>query len=188
MFYGLFSKNFNQEIARTAILNYAQKNQFLISDFLDNENLTEIKSGDILIVPSLAYFGLNLTKSLGASVLLAENKIQIHFIDQPALSICGDKFADRLATFKAMLESEKILLSARAKLGMAGAKAKGIKLGRPKGASQKVKMLDNHKNEILDYMKKEISISSIMKIINCSLEKKLSYLTFRNYVRHLSIQ
>ena len=186
MFYGLFSKNFDLESARVAILNYAQKNQFLISNFLDSENLSDIKSGDILIAPNLSYFGLNLLKSLAATVALCENKIQIHFIEQPELSICGDKFDDRLATFKAMLESERGFISARAKAGMAAAKAKGVKLGRKKGKSQKVKALDNYKSEILDYLKKDISTATIMKLINASLEQKLSYITFRNYINQLS--
>jgi len=185
MFYGLFSKNFDSQIARTAILNYAQKNKFLISDFLDSENLSDIKSDDILIVPNLSYFGSNLIKSLAVIVSLSENKIQIHFIEQPELSTCGDKFADKLATFKTMLESERAFISARARSGMAASKAKGVRLGRPKGASQKVKALDKYKNEILGYMQKDVSISAIMKIINSSLEKKLSYLTFRNYVHQL---
>ena len=116
---------------------------------------------------------------------MSENKIQIHFIEQPELSTCGDKFADKLATFKTMLESERAFISARARSGMAASKAKGVRLGRPKGASQKVKALDKYKNEILGYMQKDVSISAIMKIINSSLEKKLSYLTFRNYVHQL---
>ena len=188
MFYGLLSKNFDQKTAKTAILDYAQKNQFLISDFLSDENGDIIKMAspeDILIAPSISYLGLNLIKSLSNIIALAEKKIQIHFIDQPELSIYGDKFSERLAIFKAMLGSERAFLSARARLGMAASKAKGIKLGRPKGATQKVKALDNHKKEILDYMQKGISMTAIMKIINHSLEKKLSYLSFKGYIQQL---
>jgi DNA invertase Pin-like site-specific DNA recombinase len=188
MFYGLLSKNFDQNTARVSILDYAQKNQFLVTDFLSDENNEILKitsPEDILIAPSISYLGLNLTKSLANIVSLAEKKIQIHFIDQPELSIYGDKFADKFATFKAMLESERAFLSARARLGMAASKAKGIKLGRPKGATQKVKALDNHKKEILDYMQKGISMVAIMKIINHSLEKKLSYLSFKWYIQNL---
>ena len=62
MFYGLFSKNFDQKLARVSILDYAQQNQFLIGDFLDSENLSLVKSGDVLVVPNLSYFGLNFFK------------------------------------------------------------------------------------------------------------------------------
>ncbi len=185
MFYGLFSKNFDAEIAKVAILNYAQKNQFLVGDFLDSENLSLVKSGDVLIVPNLSYFGLNLLKSLAACVSLGKNGVEIHFIEQLGLSICGDKFADRLETFREMLNSERSFISARAKEGMRVAKQNGAKLGRPKGSSNKSKVLDKYKGEILDYMQKGISTVSIMKIINCSLEKTVSYFTFKNYVAGL---
>lgn len=204
MFYGISSSNFDFKTTKAGILEYAQKNQFLISDFLSDITLPlreghfasqngegseiKIKSGDILIAPSLTYFGLNLLKSLASIVAIAENKIQIHFIQQPELSICDDKFTDRLATFKTMLESERAFISARAKAGMAASKAKGVKLGRPKGATQKVRALDKYKKEILDYLQKDISISSIMKIINCSLETKLSYFSFKSYVDQLQNQ
>lgn len=185
MFYGLLSKNFDQGIAKMSILDYAQKNQFLVGDFFDNENLSIVKSGDVLIVPNISYFGLNLLKSLAACVVLGENGVQIHFIEQPELSICGDKLADRLATFKAMLESERGFISGRAKAGMAAAKAKGVKLGRKRGASEKVKVLYQYKNEILGYIKKEIAVATIMKLINPNLEQRLSYVSFKKYVDEL---
>lgn len=185
MFYGLFSKNFDSEIARVAILGYAQKNQFLVGDFLGSENLSGVKSGDVLIVPNLSYFGLNLLKSLAACVSLGENGVQIHFIEQSGLSICGDKFADRLETFREMLGSERGFISARAKAGMRVAKQNGARLGRPRGSANKSKVLDKYKGEILDYMQKGISTVAIMKIINCGLEKAVSYFTFKNYVAEL---
>ena len=185
MFYGLLSKNFDQKTAKTAILDYAQKNQYLISDFLGSEDLSVIKSDDVLIVPNLSYFGLNLLKSLAACVSLGENGVQIHFIEQKKLSICGDKFADRLGTFREMLGSERGFISARAKEGMRVAKKNGAKLGRPRGSDNKSKILDKYKSEILDYMQKGISTVAIMKIINCGLEKAVSYFTFKNYVANL---
>lgn len=182
MFYGLFSKNFDSEIAKTAILDYSQKNQFLIGDFLDSENLSLVKSGDVLIVPNLSYFGLNLLKSLAVCVALGEGGVQIHFIEQSELSICGDNFSDRLATFKAMLDSERGFISARAKAGMKVAKQNGVKLGRPKGSSKKVKVLDKYKNEIIGYLQKGISVVAIMKIINDGLDEAVSYFSFKKYI------
>jgi len=182
MFYGLFSKNFDQKLARVSILDYAQQNQFLIGDFLDSENLSLVKSGDVLVVPNLSYFGLNLLKSLAGCVALGEGGVQIHFIEQSELSICGDNFDKTLAMFKSMLEAERGFLSARAKAGMKVAKQNGVKLGRPKGSSKKVKVLDKYKNEIVGYLQKGISVVAIMKIINDGLDEAVSYFSFKKYI------
>jgi len=185
MFYGLFNGNFDSEISKIAILGYAQKNQFLISDFIDSENLPIVKSGDVLVVPNLSYFGLNLLKSLATCVSLGDKGVQIHFIEQSNLSIYGEKFKDRLETFRQMLISEQSFISIRAKAGMRIAKQNGVKLGRPRGSNNKSKVLDKFKTEILDYMQKGISTVAIMKIINFNLDKTISYFTFKNYVADL---
>jgi DNA invertase Pin-like site-specific DNA recombinase len=184
MYYGLLNKTFDSKFAKSQILEFAQDKQFLVSNFVND--FSNAESGDVLLVPNISYFGLNLIKSLDACVSLGEHGVSIFFVEQPELSIEGDGFSEKLATFKAMLESERGFISARAKAGMKAAKAKGVKLGRPKGSSQKVKALDKHKNEILGYLKKEISTTAIMKLINSNLEKPLSYFTFKNYVDHLN--
>lgn len=187
MIYGYLGKNFDQKQIRVLILEYAQGEQLLVGDFLDSENLLSIKSGDILLVPNLSYFGLNIIKSLSVCVSLGENGVQIHFIEQSGLSICGDKLSDRLATFRAMLDSERGFISARAMAGMKVAKAKGVKLGRPKGPG-KIPILDNYQKEIVNYLKKGVSVVPIMKVINSQLDESISYFRFKRYVEGLGVE
>jgi DNA invertase Pin-like site-specific DNA recombinase len=185
MYYGYLSDNFDQKTAKGLILDFAQGKKFLVSDFLVGESFDNIKSGDVLLVPSLSYFGLNLLKSLAGCVSLAQNGVEIIFIEQPELSICGENFDKTLAMFKSMLAAEKGFISNRVRAGQKAAKQKGAKLGRPKGSAGKSKILDNYRSEILGYVQKGVSTVAIMKIINSSLDKAVSYFTFRNYVEGL---
>ena len=187
MFYGVFSRNFDSEESKIEILNFAQQNQLMIKNFIYSDELTAVNSGDSLIVPNLSYFGLNMLKSLAAIVELGKKKIEIDFTEQPELSLSGEKLIDRLATFETMLKSERNFISARAKAGMAAAKAKGVKLGRKRGASKKVLALGRYKNEIKDYLEKKVSIVAIRKIINPSLDEELSYESFKTYIHQLNI-
>lgn len=182
MYYGLLNKNFDQKTTKSLISTFAKDKQFKVKSFLSENYLEKLQVGDVLLVPNLSYFGLNLLKSLADCVALGDKYISVIFIDQPELSMVDSSFKPMLSVFKAILKSERSFVSTRSKVGMRAAKANGTKLGRPKGSSNKLQMLDNYKHEIAGYIEKGVSIASIMKIINASLDEAVSYFTFRNYV------
>ena len=71
------------------------------------------------------------------------------------------------------------------KLHLAAAKAAGKQLGRPKGSkNKKGRALDIYRADLKKYLELNLSITSIMKIINPQLPKPLSYHTYRYYIQH----
>lgn len=65
------------------------------------------------------------------------------------------------------------------------AKAKGVKLGRPKGSkNKKGRVLNKRKTAIKTYLELGVSLSNIVKIINDQLPTPVGYNTFRYFVQH----
>lgn len=62
---------------------------------------------------------------------------------------------------------EREFISSRTKEALAKRKKDGLKLGRPKGQAQLLK-LDNFRSEIIMYIKKGINKRAISKLIECS--------------------
>jgi len=182
MYYGLLNKNFDQKTTKSSISTFAKEKHFRVKSFLNENYLEVVKVGDVLLVPNLSYFSQSIFKSFACCVALGEKNVSIIFIDQIELSMVDSSFKQMLSIFRATLKSEKSFISLRSKVGMSAAKANGTKLGRPKGSSNKLQMLDNYKHEIKGYIENGVSITSIMKIINASLGEAISYFTFRNYV------
>ncbi|HUM67221.1 MAG TPA: hypothetical protein PLK31_00050 [Chloroflexota bacterium] len=72
----------------------------------------------------------------------------------------------------------------RVKQGLAAVKAKGVKLGRPKGSRNKERVLDAHRDEILKYLRRGIDLASVRKLINPELDQPLSYNSYKYFVTH----
>ena len=72
-----------------------------------------------------------------------------------------------IALFGLFAEVERDLISERTKEGLAAAKTKGKRLGRPKGALG-TSRLDGKEQDIRALLDKDVSKSSIAKILNVS--------------------
>lgn len=180
------------------LLEYAQQKQWLISEFIEVEIssqksqqqrkidilLEKLKQGDKLLVAELSRLGRNMLETLNIINTLSEKGIDTLFIRQPELSTNGPHAQLLLAIYSYFAEAEREYISIRTKQGLAAARAQGKQLGRPKGAkNKKGRALDPFKEEIKKYLALELSVTSIMKIINPQMKKPISYHAYHYYIK-----
>lgn len=181
------------------LLDYAQKQGWLIDEFIDvtvsskksprkrkiEELLEKLTQGDVLLVAELSRLGRNMLETLNIINTLSEKGIRLVFVRQPELSTTATHAKLLLAIYSYFAESEREYISIRTKQGLKAAKAKGVKLGRPKGSkNKKCRVLDSHKEAIKKYLELGINVSDISKIINDQLEKPISYNAFKYFIKH----
>ena len=181
------------------LLEFAQKNQWLIQEFIEVEVssqknqklrkmdvlLEKLERGDRLLVAELSRLGRNMLETLNIINTLTEKEIQIVFVRQPELSTNSHHSKLLLAIYSYFAEAERDYISMRTKQGLAAAKAAGKQLGRPKGSkNKKGRALDIYRADLKRYLELKLSITSIMKIINPQLPRPVSYHTYRYYIQH----
>ena len=186
------------EKQRHLLLEYAQRQQLLIDEFINvemssrkdtkerriDELLTKLDEGDTLIVAELSRLGRNMLETLNIINRLGEQGVQIIFVRQPELSTLGSHTKLLLAIYSYFAEAEREYISLRTKQGLAAAKASGKKLGRPKGSKNKDRVLDPFKQQIAEYLKLGLNLAAIRKIINHQLDQPASYNTYKYYIQH----
>ena len=181
------------------LLDYAQKQGWLIDEFIEVavsskksikkrkiEELNEkLKKGDVLLVAELSRLGRNMSETLNIINELSQRGIKIVFVRQPELSTTGSHAKLLLAIYSYFAESERDYISIRTKQGLAAAKAKGVKLGRPKGSkNKKGRVLDEHKAAIKKYLELGVNVSDISKIINDLLQNPITYNAFKYFIQN----
>ena len=180
------------------LLEYAQAKQMIIQEFIDSEVsstkgekerkidelLSRLQKGDTLLVAELSRLGRNMLQTLNIINELSEKEVSLVFVRQPELSTTGSHTRLLLAIYSYFAEAERDYISMRTKQGLAAARAKGVKLGRPKGSRNKERILDSHRNEILQYLEMGVNLAAIRKIINSKLEKPISYNSYKYFVQH----
>ncbi|MBD3183547.1 resolvase [Candidatus Poribacteria bacterium] len=180
------------------LLDYAQGEQLLVNEFIHaevssmkstkerriDELRSKLQSGDILLVAELSRLGRNMLETLNIINELGEDGIIIIFVRQPELSTTGPHTKLLLAIYSYFAEAEREYISMRTKQGLAAARAKGQRLGRPEGSRNKERILDPYKEQIKEYLQMGLNMASIMKIINNQREKPISYNSFKYFVQH----
>lgn len=181
------------------LLEYAQTHQVLISEFVEVESsarkntqerkidvlLEKLNPGDQLLVAELSRLGRNMLETLNIINALSQKDIRITFVRQPELSTTGPHTQLLLAIYGYFAQAERDYISIRTKQGLAAAKAKGKRLGRPRGSkNKKGRVLDPFKEQIKHYLELKLPISSITKIINNQLETPISYNAFKYFIHH----
>ena len=142
----------------------------------------KLKSGDLLYVLSIDRLGRNyeeiqnqwrvITKEIGADICV---------LDMPLLDTRQGK--DLMGTFIADLvlqilsfvaQSERENIKKRQEQGIAAAKAKGVRFGRPE-----IPVPDNFDKLVKDWEKKRISFEEILKL--CNMSEATFYRKLREY-------
>ncbi|MBI9067378.1 MAG: recombinase family protein [Salinivirgaceae bacterium] len=189
----------NQDIEKQKhlLLEYAQQNKFIIDKFITSEMsstksqsdrkinilLEELDHGDKLLVAELSRLGRNMLEVLNLVEKLNEKNITIIFIRQPEISTNAPHTKLLFAIYSYFAQAEREFIAMRTKQGLAAARANGVILGRPKGSkNKKGQILDPFREQIKEYMKMDLPVASIMKIINTQIDPPLPYNTFRIYI------
>src|SRR5437899_1359680 len=132
-------------------------------------NQETLKPGDRLIVSELSRLGRSLHQILQIVDRLMHQEIRLVAIKE-SISFEGKQNLQTkamIALFGLFAEVERDLIAERTKEGLAAAKAKGRRLGRPKGALGKSK-LDGKEAEIKLLLQKKVSKASIARIVEVS--------------------
>ena len=178
------------------LLKYAQQQKMPIDEFIKlemssrkkaedrriDELLDMLGEGDILVVAELSRLGRNMFEVINIINQLSELGVEIVFVRQPELSTAGPQRKLLLAIYSYFAEAEREFISIRTKQGLAAARARGQKLGRPKGSRDKHRVLDPHREQIKEYLQLGIPLRRIHAIINPQLEKPITYNAYRYFV------
>lgn len=168
---------------RLAILEYAHQQGIQIDQFIQSQMssrkspkdrqldylLDNLEANDTLIVSELSRLG----RSLGQIIQFIDEIVamKVNFIAlKEDIALVGKRDIKNkvmIAMFGLFAEIERDLISQRTKEGMAKAKERGKRPGRPKGSKGQRK-LDGKEGEIQSLLEKEVSKSSIAKILGVS--------------------
>jgi DNA invertase Pin-like site-specific DNA recombinase len=129
--------------------------------------LEKATKGDLIIVSEISRLGRSTLQVLEILELAARKEISVH-IAKNRILMDGSMQATITATILGLAaQIEREFISTRTKEALAKRKDEGIKLGRPKGQAQLLK-LDHHRDEIIAYLKKGINKRAIAKLIECA--------------------
>lgn len=187
---------------RHLLLEHAQSIQVVINEFVEieisskkgirerkiHELYEKLGEGDLLLVAELSRLGRNMFETLNIINKLLEKNVRIDFIRQPELSTYRNSHHVKLlfAIYSYFAESEREFIVLRTKQGLEAAKAKGQRLGRPKGSKNKSGLaLDPFREQIKEYVEIGLPVASIMKIVNSQMEHRVSYNTFKYFIEAL---
>ena len=181
---------------RHEIFEYAHKNNILIDKIVEieisstknkkerliDETLSKLTRGDVLIVTKLDRLGRSTIEVLQIIEDIKSKGIILHIIKDGLIINCNisNPINDMLLTLlSGFAQMEKNFISERTKSALAQKKSQGIKLGRKKGAIIK-SIYDEHLNTIKRLLEKNVSISSISKIVGIGTRQSLN-----NYIKKI---
>jgi len=168
---------------KSAILDYAKRKRITVDEFAEAPSrsrqpkgrrrmdpvLSGLRKSDTLIVADLSRLGRSLGEIVQIVNALVKRNIHVIAIeDDIRLEGKRDVRTQSVtAVFDRLARLDKAVLSEVIKEGQAAARAKGKRLGRPKGSRGPSK-LDGREEEIREYLAKGVSKASIAKILEVS--------------------
>lgn len=164
---------------KLAILEFAHKEAVKIDNFMEitvssrkstkerkiNLLLEQLASGDTLIVSELSRMGRSVAEIITTIDTLVQREIRLLSVKE-GIRLDEDQSLQSkvmVTMFSLFAEIERELISMRTREALAVAKARGTKLGRPKGSKGKSK-LDGREEEIKRLLGLKVSKTSIAKI------------------------
>ncbi|MCX7086572.1 MAG: recombinase family protein [Methylococcales bacterium] len=175
-----------QEVAnqRHGILEYCNKNELtgltFIEDTVSGKKAwrdrkvgdlvnTDMLKGDTLVVAEISRLARSTLQVLDILETCAKKGINVHIAKQNLVfTEKGNMTSTIMATVLGMVaQIEREFISLRTVEALAARKAAGMKLGRPIGRLETVK-LDKRADEIKDYLRKGVSKRAIAKIVECA--------------------
>ena len=173
---------------KLAILEYAQKNNLKINEFVEiqmssrktpkqrriEEVLEKLSSTDMLIVTELSRLGRSTTEVITIVNSLAKRNIRVIVLKQN-LDISQQDINSKvtLTLFSLFSELERDLISLRTKEALASKKRQGQILGKPKGTIQKSKF-DKDVEKIKELLGYRLSMRKIAKVLGYTNHISLS--------------
>jgi len=129
--------------------------------------LEKARQDDHVIVAEVSRLGRSTLQVLEILEFAASRKVSIH-IAKSNMVMDGSMQSTITATILGLAaQIEREFISTRTKEALEQCRAKGIKLGRPRGLAASLR-LDNLKEDIMGYLKKGVSKRSVARIIECS--------------------
>ncbi|MBY0378974.1 MAG: recombinase family protein [Burkholderiales bacterium] len=124
-------------------------------------------TGDIIIVAEVSRLGRSILQVLEIMEIAAQKGISVH-IAKNRMIMDGSMQSTITATVLGLVaQIEREFLSSRTKEALQQKKLDGVKLGRPKGQADILK-LDAFRDQISGYIKKGINKRAIAKLVECS--------------------
>jgi len=129
--------------------------------------VNQLQPGDNLVVSEVSRMARSTLEVLRILELAAKKETSVHIVKN-GMVMDGSMQATITATILGLAaQIERDFISMRTKEALAHRKAQGLPMGRPKGPAKHVK-LDEHREQITDYLRKGVSKRSIARIIECS--------------------
>ena len=124
-------------------------------------------TGDIIIVAEVSRLGRSILQVLEIMEIAAQKGISVH-IAKNRMIMDGSMQSTITATVLGLVaQIEREFLSSRTKEALQQKKLDGVKLGRPKGQANILK-LDAFRDQISEYVKNGINKRAIAKLVECS--------------------
>lgn len=142
----------------------------------------KLKKDDLLYIKSIDRLGRNYSEILDQWRILTKDKgVDIVVMDMPLLDTRRGK--DLMGTFLSdivlqvlsfVAENERMSIRQRQAEGIAAAKARGVRFGRPEK-----KVPDDFEKLVISWKKKEITLSDVLK--QCDMSEATFYRRLREY-------
>ena len=183
------------------ILEYCHKHDIKIDQFIKVEMSTRkseelrridelrerLNAGDMLIVSELSRLGRKMIDVLNLVKELADDDVEVIFINQPELSLVKGAMKDfMIAAYGYFAETEREFISLRTKAGLDAARSKGKKLGRPKGSKGKNPKLEPYREQIEQLTAMGQNTMAICRFLNVGKSEadKINYTTLNYFIDH----
>ena len=147
-----------------------------------NSILNKLTSEDELIISEISRLGRNLMEIMRILHECMEKEVKVFTVKEGYE--LGNNINSKVLAFAFSLsaEIERSLISQRTKEALARKKSEGKKLGRPKGSLSKNTKLSGKEEEIIELLRKNISLSAIGRIFG------VHRLTVKQFVKSRNLQ